>query len=379
MMKRTPEVTLEANLAVYDLYPINGVVAINEAFDGAKVLKRVGFNKVIDSMLFIQKQVVATRDIRGMRATMLESKGKIYFFLESRSNRVLLCDDSLKPYFPIHLLSAYLTIILVILISVALILYKLQPLRAVTKKLRRYAAGDRDLSFAIKGSDEIATLANELERARKSINALIESRTMFLRNVMHELKTPIAKGRITTEMLQEIKQKQRLKRVFIRLESLINEFALIEEVSSGAGHIDKKRYRLADIVDEAIDQSMLDSNNIESNIDDTQWIVCDFKLMATAFKNMIDNGVKYSTDGKIVITSSPDGSVLFSNRGRELNRALEYYIQPFSKESSSKDSFGLGLYLVNAILTLHSVKLGYRHLNQKSIFEFIRVCESRKV
>ncbi len=367
MMKRAPKVALEANLAVYDLHPIEDEIGINEVFEKAKVLKKVGFSEVTHSMLFMPKRIIASKDVQGLRATMLESDRQIYFFIESKRSKVLLNDSSLKPYFPVHLLSAYLTIIFVIIISIIIILVKLQPLRVLTKKLNLYASGDRSVSFASNGSDEIAVLANELERARTNINALIESRTMFLRNIMHELKTPIAKGRISTEMLKDIKQKERLSRVFIRLEQLINEFALIEEVTSGAGHTDMKKYRLVDIIDEAIDQSMVEPFYIDTQVENNVQLICDFKLMSTAFKNMIDNGIKYSDDSRVTIKAS-GAELLFLSRGDKLSKPLSYYVQPFSKEIPSKDSFGLGLYLVDAIVKIHKMRLSYLYQNGKNIF-----------
>ena len=47
---------------------------------------------------------------------------------------------------------------------------------------------------------------------------------------MHELKTPITKGRFLTQLEQNPENNEKLKSVFNRLESLINEFASIEEL-----------------------------------------------------------------------------------------------------------------------------------------------------
>lgn len=49
---------------------------------------------------------------------------------------------------------------------------------------------------------------------------------------MHELKTPIGKGRIISEMIKEDRQKERLIAIFLRMDSLINEFAKIENLFS---------------------------------------------------------------------------------------------------------------------------------------------------
>ncbi len=377
MMKRTSDAILEANLAVYGLNRIEDVVGINEVFDKAKILKRAGFQEVVHSMLFSPSTVVRSRQVKDLRATMLESKGNIYFFIESRRGKVLLHDQQLKPYFPANLLSAYLTIVFVIALAIFVILQRIRPLRRLTNKVIRYAEGDRSVSFRMKGGDEIAILANALEMARENVNALIESRTLFLRNVMHELKTPIAKGRISAEMVKDPKQKERFKRIFIRLEQLINEFALIEEVSAGFGHKEMGSYRLVDIVDEAIDQAMIERRRIDIDVPDDYRLECDFTMMATAVKNMIDNAVKYSPDGQVRIRVAEDG-IYFENRGEKLSHPLSYYVEPFTKEHPARDSFGLGLYLVDAILQAHNMVLAYEYEAGVNRFIFEKISRDSK-
>lgn len=370
MMRHTTDAVLEANLAVYDLSPVESCVTINEVFDKPDILKQSGSQDVFDTMLLLPGAMVARRDFRGLQVTMLDSGGQIYFFVESPRSKQLLLDQDLKPYFPTNLLSAYLTIVVVNAMAIFMILQRIRPLRRLTKKVVRYAEGDRNISFRLSGANEIAVLANELERARKNINALIESRTLFLRNVMHELKTPIAKGRISAEMVRDDRQKERLQRIFLRLEQLIGEFAMIEEISSGFGHIEMGQYRLIDIVDQAIDQSMVEPKAVSVDVAASRKIRCDFSMMATAVKNMIDNGIKYSSDHHVAIRLQED-EMVFENRGERLRNPLSYYVEPFTKENPARNSFGLGLYLVDAILERHGMLLAYEYENGLNRFFFM--------
>lgn len=360
MMKHTSNAILDANLAVYGLSRVEGVVGINEVFEKAEILKRAGFQEVVRTMLVAPQAILSRNRIRDLQATMLESKGKIYFFIETPHEKFLLVDEQLKPYFPTHLLSAYLTIIFVIALAIFIIVQRIRPLRILTKKAMRYAEGDRDVSFRMRGGNEIAILANALEQARENSNTLIEARTLFLRNVMHELKTPIAKGRISAEMVTEPKQKARFQSIFLRLEQLISEFAMVEEASSGFGHKNIETYRVIDLIDEAIDQSMRDRDQITATVESSERMECDFSMMATVIKNMIDNGIKYSPDNRVQIRME-NGELLFENIGEKLSHPLRYYVEPFTKEHPARNSFGLGLYLVDAILQAHGLQLAYEY------------------
>lgn len=308
---------------------------------------------------------------------MIEYRGGIYFWVESSRHSVLLLDQSIEPYHPVNLISAYGTLMSILMISFALIIYRLRPLRRLRKQIARFGEGDMGVRFRIDGSDEIALIANELDTTQNKIRSLIESRTLFLRNIMHELKTPIAKGRIVTTMLSDEKQQARFEGIFERLESLIGEFALIEEITSGNQHHEKKEYRLVDIIDGAVDSAMVDYDAVTCNVDTSIKIEVDYRLFVTAVKNLIDNAIKYSPDKKMEITVE-GGEILFSNFGEPLKNPLSYYIEPFTKDHPTKDSFGLGLYIVDAILKEHGYVLAYERRGDNNCFIFVPLKSKRK-
>ncbi len=363
---------LEANLAISQLYNIPDKEMVRTILKEAKVLKREGFRAVNEALFYDKMYIYRQKFIQDMRASMLEYNEEIYFYIESPRYSVMLLDKENHPYSPWKLLTRYATTIGIIIFAFLLILYRLRPLRELRKKIARFGAGDMTVSFKVKGDDEIALISNELDHAQCQINALMESRTLFLRNIMHELKTPIAKGRIVTQMLNVPKQQERYNKIFERLESLINEFALIEEVTSGFAHLKKQEYRLIDLIDGGIDMAMIDHDNVGIDVDANYKILTDFRLFSTAIKNMIDNGLKYSPDHKVTVYTK-NKEIVFENRGKALSHPLSFYVEPFTKEQPAKSSFGLGLYLVDAILKSHNMILAYEHDNVQHINRFIFV------
>jgi len=369
MQKHTSSTMLEANLALYNLYTIEEASDAKSIAIDAKILKSENFQAMDDSNSFQMRQRFSAQSVVEIRISMLELKGRIYFLLQGPNSGVLLRDEKIKPYRAWNILYAYLVIIFSITISYILILMRLRPLRKLRKKIRDFGAGEMQHSFKMRGEDEIAVISNELENTRQKIRTLIESRTLFMRNIMHELKTPIAKGRISAEMLESGKQKERFNRIFLRMESLINEFALVEEVSTGFSHAKSEEYRLIDLIDGAIDLAMVEEENVSQDVDAKQKVLADFNLFSTAIKNMIDNAMKYSTDRHVKI-STHEGEVWFESRGERLKYPLSYYVQPFTKDENARDSFGLGLYLVDAILHAHDMALAYEYLDGVNRFIF---------
>ncbi len=376
IQKETSMAILEANLAVYDLDLLYDEAEAKKILSKSKVLKREGFQAVDESLFYDKMHVYKQKMVQDMRASMLYYDRQIYFFIEAPKHSMLVLDKSLKPYTPWNLLYTYVMIISVIIISFVLILQRIRPLRRLRSKVAQFGTGDMNVSFKMDGEDEIAMVSNELENTRAKIQSLIESRTLFLRNIMHELKTPIAKGRIASHMIESEKQRVRFNNIFERLESLINEFALIEEVTSGFEHLEKQEFRLIDLIDGAIDIAMIDREDIEVEVPSTYMVLADYRLFSTAIKNMIDNAIKYSPDKKVRV-KVVNGEVWFENIGKPLEKPLSYYVEPFTKEHPAKDSFGLGLYLVDAILKAHNMVLAYEFEGDTN--RFIYVAERRKV
>jgi two-component system OmpR family sensor kinase len=368
--RQSSEIMLEANLAVYDLEVIKDKSKKKTILRKSKILKKEGFKSFNTSLMISEKGMYTKNTVSNLRATMLEHKHKIYFYIETPNGDILIQDNDLKPYSFLNLLYAYITIFLTISISFILVLQKLRPLIRLRKKIAAYGKGNMNISFRTKNEDEIGAVANELESARQKINNILESRTLFLRNLMHELKTPIAKGTIVTQMIQSEKQKERFISIFKRLETLVNEFALIEEVTSLDDKKDFSEYRVVDIIDGAIDMAMVERESVTVDVGADCKIHANYRLYTTAIKNMIDNAMKYSTDAHIRIVMNSEKELCFESKGECLQHPLQYYIEPFTKENPSKNSFGLGLYLVDSILKAHGEVLAHEYDNGMNRFIF---------
>jgi len=354
------QILLEANLAIYKLHIEKDIATSKLILEQGKVLKREGFVSINNSLMLNKNGLYTQKVVTDLRATMVEYRKNIYFYIQTPVGSILIQDEELKPYRYWNVLYTYLTVIVIILLSFILILQRLRPLIRLRKKIALFGDGNMDISFKTKGSDEIALISNELESAREMINTLLESRTLFLRNIMHELKTPITKGTIATQMLESKKQRDRFSSIFGRLESLVNEFALIEEVTSLSDKSNFKEYRLIDIIDGAIDMAMVERSSVSVDVDASIKIFASYRLYTTAIKNMIDNGIKYSTDTHVKIGIVND-ELCFESKGECLAHPLQYYIEPFTKENPSKNSYGLGLYLVDSILKVHEQVLAHEY------------------
>ncbi len=252
-----------------------------------------------------------------------------------------------------------------VLISLYLsIVRSFTPLKKLSKNIKKFAQGNLDVNLAATHSeDEIGQVAQEFNNAIAKIQELIRSRQLFLRTIMHELKTPIGKGRLITEMLDDETQKERLVNVFERLEILINEFAKIEQLLSKSYSLNYQDYHFSLILEQVKDMSMLDNWDelISTDIECDAVINVDFGLFALAIKNLIDNALKYSSDKKVRIICD-ENKVSVANRGAALAKSFEHYKQAFIRNKDEKATgMGLGLYIIDKICELHKFRFEYNY------------------
>ncbi|MBP1680787.1 MAG: putative two-component sensor [Proteobacteria bacterium] len=295
-----------------------------------------------------------------------------FLHIETKYSSLLLKDEDFQPYRYDLIKVIFGLVFAIIIIAYILTLRKLKPLRKLKRQMDRFAKGDLDINCKTDGEDEISQVANSFHNAVEQINKLNHSRQLFLRNIMHELKTPITKGRISAEMLENGKQRDRLIGTFEKLELLINEFASIEQITSGEGLKNVKPYRLVDMLDEAIDLAMISPSQIEIELDDEIILHVDFRLFTTAMKNVIDNGIKYSIDQTIKIVATKE-KIAFISQGKPLKYELEHYLEPFVQEKNSHQSFGLGLYIVYHIVKAHHISFTYEHKEGYNYFNFEKI------
>lgn len=283
---------------------------------------------------------------------------------------LLLKDKDYQPYRYDIIKIIFSLVAIILLAAYVFVIRKLKPLRKLKRQIAKFAAGEIDeVQNVSSGNDEISEVAEAFYDAVSQIKNLNASRKLFLRNIMHELKTPITKGRLAAEMIEKSKNQERLVSVFIKLENLINEFAAVEQVTSNIALNNTKICRIDDVIDEALDIAMVDPGQVTiSKLEDVS-LNADFKLLAIAAKNMIDNALKYSPNKHVNITITRE-SIKFINEGERLSKELCHYVEPFTKGESAQKSFGLGLYIVENIIKAHKLTLSYEYKNGLNVFSF---------
>ncbi|WP_417326532.1 ArsS family sensor histidine kinase [Halarcobacter sp.] len=323
----------------------------------------------IDAITYnINTKVLVERKFRATVMRVLQLNDRQFLYLNRKGKTFLVEDkNEFTQNSSIYIISVFAIILITLILSFLVTLRKLMPLKILKDKVS--TLGDENFDFECCNTDrkdEVSLLALEFKKSAKKLKELKEARNIFIRNIMHELKTPITKGKFLTEIERNKENDEKLKEVFNRLELLINEFASIEELISSK-NVDKKIYFLNDILDNAKDILMLEDDVVEEKHDNLKLEV-NFKLFSIALKNLLDNAIKYSNDKKVLVKTDGE-NIIFENSGKALEYDLENYYEPFfANEQNSSNSFGLGLYIVHNILKANGYCLEYKYEDEKNIF-----------
>ncbi|SFZ99055.1 Two-component system histidine kinase RacS [hydrothermal vent metagenome] len=300
---------------------------------------------------------------KGKRGRVLSYDGHNYIHL-NKMNVLLKNKSTFIERFIVPILIALSLIILLVFMYVML-RKSLIPLKKLQKDIVLYGNGELEEYELSSKKDEVALASNAFYTSVEKVKKMTDSRQLFIRNLFHELNTPVTKGKILAEIVEEPKTQKMLNSIFTKLSTLLKELAKMEKITSDNYNIDRVDVRVVELIDEAKDMLFLEED-IKTNVTNEMMNV-DFSSMSIVFKNLIDNAQKYGKNLEIIYSKK---DIYFISDGEELKGDFERYKEAFVKgeDSQNKKGFGLGLYIVNEIVSKHGMLFTYSYEDGKNIF-----------
>nr|WP_218847318.1 ATP-binding protein [Psychromicrobium silvestre] len=220
------------------------------------------------------------------------------------------------------------------------------------------------------GEEYILILADD----RTEITRTEAIRNDFVANVSHELKTPVGAISLLAEALEASPDDeeavrrfaQRMHKESARLAALVQDIIELSRLQ-GANIVQQgKAVDLGAVIAEAVDRSKLqaESKNIELVLGGSvsEPVYGDADLLVTAFRNLIDNAVRYSpSNTKVGIGLRSGGglaTVSISDQGdgisaEEQERIFERFYRVDAARSRQTGGTGLGLSIVKHVISNH--------------------------
>lgn len=208
-----------------------------------------------------------------------------------------------------------------------------------------------------------------------------EQHDAFLNAVTHELKTPIASIKLYLETLKsrDVTKEKQAEFYDIMLSDADRLLGTVEQVLQ-AGRL-REKHRKYNVVELDLQEVLMSSINTVlsrynffpdvirfSGPPQELRIIGDARELETAFVNLLDNAVKYSSNTpKILvrlrrISANNTASILIKDYGlgipaADLKRIFKRFYRSPSEASKAAKGTGLGLFIVNTIIKNHGGKV----------------------
>lgn len=288
------------------------------------------------------------------------------------------------------LISIGLSTLLSLILSYFLSLNMSKPIKRLSLLAKEVAKGKFSKRSVVSGVAELDELGEAFDKMAGELDRQEKSRTDFLANVSHDLRTPMTtisgfvQGILDDTIPQE-KEKEYLKVVLSetnRLSDLINMFLDANRYESGDIKLDIKPVNITEMLTNVLLQfegRITEKNiNVSFEVEDDSVGMADHQAINRVVVNLMDNAVKFCTDGgNIKVSTVKKNKKLFvsiENSGEISKEDINYIWDRFYKTDKSrirdKKGVGLGLYIVKNIISQHGEQIVAESENGTTKFTF---------
>lgn len=255
----------------------------------------------------------------------------------------------------------------------------LRPLDDIRAGALRFGTGDFSQPIAIqkpKRPDELGELAGTINTMAADIQQMLDAKRSLLLAISHELRSPLTRARLNTELLPETEELQANREALLRDLALMRDLVtdLLESERLSSRHVALHReavdiQALAQEVVESLDQPV--QEDIADNLPTLQ---LDATRIRLAVRNLLDNALRHSSTAAqppvLHVHASADGGVELRVRDfgtgvppEQLSQLAQPFYRPDSARTREGGGVGLGLYLCRLVAEAHGGSLGIANVN----------------
>ena len=360
-----------------------GNVVLAAGFDqalGAQIPRNV-----LDQMAGGQKAMFDSGTLGGVYdkgqytagCVLTDAAGQVRGYAFASSN-ISALNGYVADMFSTFILSAGLMLLISSLLSVVFTTRLTLPLRRIAEAARKFGAGDFSTRVPVEGEDEVAQLAVTFNNMAANLEAIDSSRSNFMGNIAHELRTPMTSVKGFVDGMLDGTIPPELYNHYLgvvsqevgRLTRLIQNMLDISKLEAGEYQVNARSY---DVWESITGAALAAEQRIESGkiqiqglVPERTMVYADPDLVHQVVYNLLDNAIKFTPEEGIIrfgVTRS-GGQVTVSiwNTGPGIApEALPFVFDRFFKEDRSRGlntrGSGLGLHICKVLVNLSGGKI----------------------
>ena len=260
-----------------------------------------------------------------------------------------------------------------------------RPLRHMEGTARAIAGGDTGLRVAgriARRRDEVGQLATAFNGMTDRLCQLLDRQNQLLRDISHDLRTPLARQRVAIELASDSGADEALMTSILRqnerLETMTGQILTLYRVSENGGDMAREPVKpmvlvnhvLQDAADYA-EHQRVDCKLVASEESKAVSVLGDGGLLQRAFDNVLQNALDHTPPGKSVKLSLSTGNerirFIVSDEGPGAPEdLLQHLFEPFFRADKSRGGkgWGLGLAIARDIIQAHDGRISARNRDE---------------
>ncbi len=238
-----------------------------------------------------------------------------------------------------------------------------RPLKSLEIAAENVGRGDFPEPLVERGTSEIMAVTQAFNHMSRGIKQLEEDRNLLMAGISHDLRTPLTRIRLASEMMQE-------QDAFLKegIETDINDMNnIIDQFIDYIRHDSKDKAELGDLnvlVEEVLNVETPSDRTVTFHPGECSKIPLRHVGVKRALANLVQNAIRYTTDEIEVFTGQDKvkGFAYFivSDKGDGIpNADIERLFQPFTQGDTARgtEGSGLGLAIIKRIVDTHGGKV----------------------
>ncbi len=252
----------------------------------------------------------------------------------------------------------------------------LRPLDAIGAGARRFGAGDFSQPIperCCKAHDELGELAVTINTMGQDIHQMLEAKRALLLAISHELRSPLTRARLNTELLPEddalvSPQREALLRDLQEMASLINDLLESERLSGQHAALQREPTDAVALAHEVL-QALTTRHARAASVpvvvaDGLGPVAVDASRLRLLLRNLLDNALRHGGDApqppELHLRPLARGGVAVEVRDHgpgvpedQIGQLAQAFYRPDSARTRSAGGVGLGLYLCRLVAQAH--------------------------
>ena len=191
---------------------------------------------------------------------------------------------------------------LLVLLGVLLLLYHITrrlvaPISTIQVGVKRFGEGEMDHRIDLKGRDEFAELATNFNTMADDIRGMLDAKRQLLLAISHELRSPLTRAKVTTELLDDESGKGQLHQELDEMKRLIEEIMETERLSRGHRAVNKSSLDMVALAQEVLTEHFA-VEDLHLDLPDAPLVLpLDSPRVKLLIKNLLDNALRYTSAG----------------------------------------------------------------------------------